>query len=53
MSPRDETEVKTWFICREKVSFSEVVEKKDSCRTERSVDSAGKLDSKAKLDSPS
>ena len=60
MSPRDGTEVKTCFICRGKVSFSAVVEKKDSCLTERSscltdrrVDSAGKLDSEARLDSPS
>ena len=36
MSPRDGTEVKTCFICRGKVSFSTVVEKKDSCLTERS-----------------
>ena len=36
VSPRDGTEVKTSFICREKVSFSVVVEKKDSCLTERS-----------------
>ena len=36
VSPRDGTKVKTCFICREKVSFSAVVEKKDSCLTERS-----------------
>ena len=36
VSPRDGTEVKTCFICRGKVSFSAVVEKKDSCLTERS-----------------
>ena len=36
VSPRDGTEVKTCFIWREKVSFSAVVEKKDSCLTERS-----------------
>ena len=58
VSPRDGTEVKTCFICREKVSFSAVVEKKDSCLTEcypseARVDSTGKLDSEAKLDSPS
>ena len=61
MSPRDGTGVKTCFICREKVTFSAVVEKKDSCLTERSscltdqarVDSAGKLDSEARLDGPS
>ena len=49
VSPRDGTEVKTCFICRGKVSFSAVVEKKDSCL----VDSVGKLDSEARLDSPS
>ena len=36
VSPRDGTEVKTCFICRGKVSFSAVVEKKDSCLPERS-----------------
>ena len=36
VSPRNGTEVKTCFICRGKVSFSAVVEKKDSCLTERS-----------------
>ena len=36
VSPRDGREVKTCFICREKVSFSAIVEKKDSCLTERS-----------------
>ena len=36
VSPRDGTEVKTCFICRGKVSFSAVVEKKDSCLTMRS-----------------
>ena len=36
VSPRDGTEVKTCFICHEKVSFSAVLEKKDSCLTERS-----------------
>ena len=54
VSPRDGMEVKACFICREKVSFSAVVEKKDSCLTERRrVDSVGKLDSEAKLKSPS
>ena len=55
VSPRDGTEVKTCFICRGKVSFSAVVEKKNSCLTERSscLDSAGKLDSEARLDNPS
>ena len=36
VSPRDGTEVKTCFICRGKVSFSSVLEKKDSFLTERS-----------------
>ena len=34
VSPRDGTEVKTCFICHGKVSFSAVVEKKDSCLSE-------------------
>ena len=34
VSPMDRMAVKTCFICRKKVSFSTVVEKKDSCLTE-------------------
>ena len=35
VSPRDGTGVKTNLICHERVLFYEIVEKKESCLTER------------------